>query len=363
LPQCRGGLKTFMQTVRVDLGLRSYSIQMGEGLFSQSIRELNLKGGVALITDKTVAAQSWFGSLRHELAAQTSLFECMEVEAGEGSKSLEVFAQLCSQMALKRFTRSSTVIAVGGGVVGDLAGYLASSYLRGVSFVQIPTTLLAAVDSSVGGKTGVNLPEGKNLVGAFYQPSAVIIDLHFLKTLPEREWSAGMAEVIKYGLIRDAALFAEVAGGRPTDLARMIQRCLEIKAEVVAGDEREETGLRAVLNFGHTLGHALEQSVGYGKLLHGEAVAIGMVAAAKISTRVCGLSEKVVEKIQQALVANQLPTRFPGLTYEQLESAMLRDKKVSAAGLSWVLLKEVGKTEMRKDVSPEQIREAVSFVS
>jgi 3-dehydroquinate synthase len=242
-----------------------------------------------------------------------------------------------------------------------LAGYLAASYLRGVKFIQIPTTLLAAVDSSVGGKTGVNLPEGKNLVGAFYQPQRVMIDLDFLKTLPERELAAGMAEVIKYGLIWDSKLFAEVGKGRPSDLASIIKRCVEIKAEVVAGDEREESGLRAILNFGHTLGHAIEQSVGYGELLHGEAISIGMVAATWLSEKSCNLPGGTTETVKAALKANGLPVSHPGLSFEQLQPALLRDKKATASGIQWILVPEIGRTLLSTELSEERIREAILF--
>jgi 3-dehydroquinate synthase len=351
-----------MQTVNVELGERSYSIHIGNGLVASSLKEVDFKGGIALVTDTTVSRQPWFSKLLMELSGLSSKVVCLEVEAGEKAKSLSVFSHLCSRLAEERFSRSATVVAVGGGVVGDLAGYLAASYLSGIKFIQIPTTLLAAVDSSVGGKTGVNLPEGKNLVGAFYQPQRIVIDLDFLKTLPERELSAGMAEVIKYGLIRDAAFFEEVAKGRPTDLAPLIKRCVEIKAEVVAVDEREESGLRAILNFGHTLGHAIEQSVGYGKLLHGEAISIGIVAATLLSERNCGLSEGTVSRVRLALEANGLPVHYPGLSFEQLQPALLRDKKTTAYGIQWVLMPEIGRTELCSDISEAEIRQVLQKI-
>ncbi|MDZ4789327.1 MAG: 3-dehydroquinate synthase [Blastochloris sp.] len=349
-----------MEIVPVVLGARSYEVHIGQDLFAQCLAGFDFSGGIALITDTNVAKQDWFVPFKSRLEQLSSKVVCYEVEAGEKAKALPVFTDLCSRLAQDRFPRSATVVAVGGGVVGDLAGYVAASYLRGVAFIQVPTTLLAAVDSSVGGKTGVNLPEGKNLVGAFYQPQKVLIDPSFLKTLPERELAAGMAEVIKYGLIRDAAFFQQMAQGRPKDLAPVIKRCVEIKAQVVAGDEREESGLRAILNFGHTLGHAIEQSVGYGELLHGEAIAIGMVAATLLSEECCGLKEGAVKQVRAAFAANGLPVGFAGLSYEKLEPALLRDKKVSAAGLQWVLLSELGRTELRRDVTEAQVRRALA---
>ncbi|NJK90531.1 MAG: 3-dehydroquinate synthase [Blastochloris sp.] len=352
-----------MERVVVQLAERSYPIDIGKGLLPDALKGLDFKSGIALVTDGNVMRQDWFATLRQELSGLTPKCSVYEVPAGEGSKSLSQFSDLCSRLAQDRFSRKTTVLAVGGGVVGDLAGYLAASYLRGVRFIQIPTTLLAAVDSSVGGKTGVNLPEGKNLVGAFYQPEQVLVDLDFLETLSERELAAGMAEVIKYGLIRDPGLLAEVAGGRPRNLAPIIKRCVEIKAEIVSADEREETGLRAVLNFGHTLGHAIEQSVGYGELLHGEAISIGMVAATWLSERCAGLAEGSVEKVRTILKNHGLPITHPGLTLAQVQPALMRDKKAGATGIQWVLMPEIGRTLLTTEVSEERIREALAICS
>ncbi len=259
-------------------------------------------------------------------------------------------------------SRSCFVVALGGGVVGDLAGYLAASYLRGVALIQVPTTLLAMVDSSVGGKTGVNLPEGKNLVGAFHQPTQVLADLEWLDTLPRREFAAGMAEVVKYGMIRDPGLFARVETGVPEDLAAVVRRCVEIKAEVVGADEKETSGARAMLNFGHTLGHAIEQNAGYWELLHGEAVAIGMMGAAFISERVCGLAPETTARLRACLQAHGLPVSRGGLDYERLAAVVSRDKKADSRGVKWVLCPEPGRTELRRDVSEELVRAAVQFL-
>jgi 3-dehydroquinate synthase len=247
-------------------------------------------------------------------------------------------------------------------VAGDLAGFVAASYLRGVKFVQIPTTLLAAVDSSVGGKTGINVPEGKNLVGAFYQPDGVWIDTSLLETLPEREFAAGMAEVIKYGVIRDRALFTQVATGQDVDLEPVIERCVQIKAEIVSADEHETTGERALLNFGHTFGHAIEQSAGYGKLLHGEAVAVGMMGAAELSRLVLGFPAGELHALRAAVLANGLPDHLEGLSLEQLLPAMGRDKKATTKGLRWILAPSLGRAELYEGVTEAQMRAAVEVM-
>jgi 3-dehydroquinate synthase len=347
-------------TVRVHLADQSYPIHIGSGFLVGWMSDLPVMEEVAVITDRNVSPIEPARALIHTLLARAKKSVVVECDPGEESKSLPNFATVLSQLASARLSRSCTVVAVGGGVVGDLAGYVAASYLRGVDFIQVPTSLLAMVDSSVGGKTGVNLPEGKNLVGAFYQPSLVCIDLDFLDSLPAREYSAGMAEVIKYGIIRDPELFARVERGRPADPASVIRRCVEIKAGVVAGDEKETTGLRAILNFGHTLGHAIEQSVGYGVLLHGEAISIGMSGACFLSEKVCGLDPAVSARIRSALRASGLPLTHPGLAYEALAEAMGRDKKATATGLRWILCPRLGETEMRSDVSEELVRQAVA---
>ncbi|MDX6765255.1 MAG: 3-dehydroquinate synthase [Candidatus Methylacidiphilales bacterium] len=350
-----------LPNVEVRLSGHAYPIHIGSGSASAWPAEFPLPGEVAVITDRHVAGVAPARALIHTLLARAQKSVVVECPPGEETKSLTQFASILSRLAEARLSRSCTVVALGGGVVGDLAGYVAASYLRGVGFIQIPTTLLAMVDSSVGGKTGVNLPEGKNLAGAFYQPAAVFIDLDFLGSLPARERAAGMAEVIKYGIIRDPELFARVENGPPADLAPVIRRCVEIKAEVVAGDEKETTGLRAILNFGHTLGHAIEQSVGYGVLLHGEAISIGMSAACFLSEKVCGLDPAVSARVRNALRASGLPLTHPGLTYEALAEAMGRDKKATAKGLRWILCPELGKTELRSDVPDSLIRQAVTL--
>ncbi|MGZ4973351.1 MAG: 3-dehydroquinate synthase, partial [Limisphaerales bacterium] len=263
--------------------------------------------------------------------------------------------------------RKSFIVALGGGVVGDLSGFVAATYLRGIPFVQVPTTLLAQVDSSVGGKTGVNLKAGKNLVGAFYQPRVVLCDLETLRTLPVREYRAGLAEVIKYGIIYDAALFARIERDLPKllkkdsrTLAKVVARCCEIKADVVGQDETE-SGLRAILNFGHTIGHAIEAISGYGKYLHGEAISIGQVAAAKISAGQFGLSESEVARITQLFKRAGLPTqiKLSAPQRAKLFAAMKVDKKVSAGEIKFVLARKIGAVEFGQKVTAETINRAI----
>lgn len=352
-----------MSLVHIDLGERSYDVAIGRGLASGFVAGLRDLGEVVLVTDAAVAELPWFLDLEKRFRRSAKRLIVLAVPSGESSKSLEQCADLFSALASENFSRECLIVAVGGGVVGDLAGFVASAYLRGVRFVQVPTTLLAAVDSSVGGKTGVNLPEGKNLVGAFYQPESVLIDLDFLETLPDREFSAGMAEVIKYGVIRDPGLFEEVSDGRPGDLAAVIARCVEIKGGIVSRDERETLGERALLNFGHTLGHAIEQSSGYGTLLHGEAVAVGMAAAGYLSTKVLGFPESGQKRMISALRASNLPTQVKGLDYDRLAAVMARDKKAVAARPKWVLARSIGDSQAGFDVPDELVREAVDYCS
>jgi 3-dehydroquinate synthase len=314
-------------------------------------RRLKLGERCTVITDSNV------GPLYGDLVLRTMKMagfvpNLITVPAGETAKSLKVVADCYDQLAMKRMERKSFVIALGGGVVGDVAGFVAATYLRGIPFVQVPTTLLAQVDSSVGGKVGVNLKAGKNLVGAFYQPRVVLCDLDTLKTLPDREMRAGMAEVVKYGVIKDAELFQrlEKESGRmlrrdAATLMQVISRCCALKAEVVAADETE-SGERAILNFGHTIGHGLEAISGYGMYLHGEAISIGQVAAARLSARLLGFPETDAERIRELLIRIGLPTtmRLPPKKREALFDAMRLDKKVSGGELKLVLVKSIGET-------------------
>jgi 3-dehydroquinate synthase len=341
-----------------------YHVAIGHGLLREAatlLAPLQLGKKVAVIADANVTPI-------HSPALLTSLQQAgyetafYEVRPGETTKDLSVFAQILSFLAQKRFDRQSTVISLGGGVVGDLGGFVAASFLRGVHFVQIPTTLLSMVDSSVGGKTGVNLPEGKNLVGAFYQPRIVLADLDTLKTLPPRELAAGMAEVIKHGIIADAALFDHVAQGTPSDWEQVVRRNVEIKAAVVAADEHETSGKRAQLNFGHTVGHAIETVAGYGQYLHGEGVAIGMRAAAHLSNIVLGLPAADVRRIEDAIAANHLPLHFPNAPREKLLDVMSRDKKVRAGNINWVLIPRLGEAITTKNVPPGAVEKVLDLI-
>jgi 3-dehydroquinate synthase len=294
--------------------------------------------------------------------------EMVVVPSGETSKSVKWVEKCYNALAAHRLERKSFIVALGGGVAGDLAGFVAATYLRGIPFVQVPTTLLAQVDSSVGGKVGVNLKAGKNLVGAFHQPRLVLCDLDTLGTLPMREYRAGLAEVIKYGIIHDAELFERLERDmdkllrrEPKVLAEVIARCCEIKAEVVAQDETE-SGLRAILNFGHTIGHGLEAISHYGKYLHGEAISIGQVAAARLSREVLGLPEQDVERIGNLFDRAGLPTN---ITLNQgqrkkLLAAMKLDKKVSAGEIKFVLARRIGEVEVGQKVTANVLEQTLN---
>jgi 3-dehydroquinate synthase len=359
-----------MHTVKVSLGARSYAIAIGNQLLprlGQECRRLQLGNRCAVVTDARVAphyAGTVLDSLR-EAGFEPAL---IPVPAGETSKSLEAVGAGYDQLAAHRLERKSFVVALGGGVVGDLAGFLAATYLRGVDFVQVPTTLLAQVDSSVGGKVGVNLKAGKNLVGAFWQPRLVWCDLDTLETLPDREFRAGLAEVIKYGVIYDAELFGRLERDLPRVLVRdpevlsaVVARCCQIKGAVVAEDETE-SGVRAILNFGHTIGHGLEAIAGYGEYLHGEAIAIGQALAAELSCRVLGFPAREAERLVRLLDQAGLPTRVT-LTVAQrdrLFEAMRHDKKVSRGVVKFVLANKLGQVSFGQPVPPELLEEVLS---
>ncbi|MDQ6630129.1 MAG: 3-dehydroquinate synthase [Verrucomicrobiota bacterium] len=349
-----------MRVVKVSLGQRSYEILIGHNLFSrlgQECKKRKLGDSGAIISDANVAP---LYAKKISTVLQQSGFEnfLIQVPAGETSKSLKTVQFCYDQLAKNRLERKSFVIALGGGVIGDLVGFVAATYLRGISFVQIPTTLLAQVDSSVGGKVGVNLRAGKNLVGSFYQPKIVLCDLATLKTLPEREFRAGLAEVIKYGIIYDEIFFKKLEKDLPqilqrdeTILGEIIGRCCEIKADIVSQDETE-SGLRAILNFGHTIGHAIENSFGYRKFLHGEAISIGQIAAAKISHEMRGLSESGVERIQTLFSRAGLPTKIKldSTQRRKFFAAMKLDKKVSAGEIRFVLAEKIGRVKWGEKV-------------
>lgn len=353
-------------TIQVKLAERSYPIHIGRGLDLVSGMG-NMPGVRALVISDSNVDPLHGDAVCRKLEVKG--VECVRavVPAGEETKSLKWVGQLYAQAALAGMDRNAIIVALGGGMVGDLAGFVAATYLRGVRFVQVPTSLLALVDSSVGGKTGVNLEQGKNLVGAFYQPIEVDADLELLKTLPQREYVSGLAEVVKYGVIWDAAFFHQlemhVAGllkRDPSLLESVVARCCEIKAEVVAMDERE-IGPRAILNFGHTLGHALEKVGGYGRWLHGEAVAMGMHYAAHLSVKAEGFSSADAARISALIEALGLPVR-PGaganVNWPTLREAMQSDKKTLKKRPRFVLSRQLGAAVVGCEVEDSVLEEA-----
>jgi 3-dehydroquinate synthase len=352
------------ETVTVGLGRRSYAVKVGPGLLDTlgaGAKELGLGKACVLISDANVARL--YGP-RATDSLRTAGFHPVEitVPAGEKSKSLDQVQWICERMIDARLDRRSWVVALGGGVVGDLAGFVAAIYYRGVPYVQAPTTIVAQVDSAVGGKTGVNAPNGKNLIGAFHQPSLVLADVATLATLPEREFNEGFAEVIKHAAIRDRTLLDAVAA--PLDrgnLAQLIRRNVEIKARIVEADERETTGERALLNFGHTVGHAIEAAAGYGTLLHGEAISLGLVAACRLSVARAGLDPAEAARVTELLEQYRLPVRLPaGIPTETILSALKSDKKFEAGAIRFVLCPRLGEAFVSKDVTLEDITRAVT---
>jgi len=362
--------------VHVDLGPRAYDVVIGWGLLENLailLKQQDIIGKFITIVDPSIPTdyQADVRTAIEGLGISRGQMEFVTYEApigvNEESKSLDNFGRILSSLAKHRLPRSGVVIALGGGVIGDLAGFVAATYLRGIAFVQVPTTLLAMVDSSVGGKTGVNLPEGKNLVGAFHQPKLVVADLDTLATLPAREFSAGMAEVIKAGAIKDKALFDRVS--KPVkpddaDLDEIVEKCVAIKARVVEKDEFETKGERALLNFGHTIGHAIEKVTGYKKYLHGEAISLGMRAAAWLSRREAGLSQEDARDLDLALIANNLPVVLDkDVDSQAILAALGNDKKVAADGINrWVLLTKLGHAESGRIVSPGLVVQAVEYL-
>ena len=329
--------------ITVELGKRSYPIVIGRGLLDGGFNlSAYVQGPDCLIVSNDRVAPLYLKRLLPDLDGRR--ISCVSLQDGESYKTLATVEQVLDKLVEARANRDTTVIALGGGVVGDIAGFAAACYMRGVPCLQVPTTLLAQVDSSVGGKTGVNHEQGKNLIGAFHQPQLVLIDTDTLNTLPARELAAGLAEVIKYGVICDAEFLAwleanmsELLDKNPEALAYAIQRSCELKAEVVAADERE-AGRRAILNFGHTFGHAIERSTGYGEWLHGEAVAAGMLMAAELSD----IAATDLVRLSKLLSAAGLPVEPPVLSAEQWLDAMGMDKKVQQNKLRFVLLKSLG---------------------
>lgn len=356
-----------MREVKVQLGDRSYSIRVQPGILDEAGAYFPQAAKTVIVTDSTV--RPLYAS-RVDNGLKKAGFETavITIPAGENYKNRETLERVYDGMFAARLDRSSTVAALGGGVVGDIAGFAAATFMRGIRCVQLPTTLLAAVDSSVGGKTGINHPRGKNMIGAFHQPSAVLIDPSTLRTLPPREISAGMAEVIKYGVIRDAGLFEyleeswETVGAlEPEAISGVIARCCRIKADVVAKDERE-SGLRAILNYGHTFAHALESHTGYGHYRHGEAVAIGMDFAARLAVKMKLVDESFVERQANLLARFGLPTRHDPASGGELDTGKIlellhSDKKAVAERLRFVLPKSLGSVFVSDAVTDDMIRD------
>jgi 3-dehydroquinate synthase len=356
-----------VKTLDVALAERAYPIHVGAGLIGRAGELLArvVRGRAVIVTNAAVAAHH-LEPLRKALSTQGIATDVVLVPDGEQHKAWPTLQDIVTRLLELRAERGTALIALGGGVVGDLTGFAAAIYQRGVPFVQIPTTLLAQVDSSVGGKTGINHPLGKNMVGAFWQPRAVLIDIECLRTLPSREVNAGMAEVIKYGAIRDATFFAwleanlaRIRGGDADALSHAIFESCRIKAAVVAADERE-TGERAILNFGHTFGHAIEAAQGYGSWLHGEAVAAGMVVASRLSERVTGLPAADCARVRAIVAAAGLPSAPPSMASDRWLELMGRDKKVADGRMRFVLLERMGHAVVRSDIDVPNIAAALS---
>jgi len=350
------------QKLDVALGDRSYPIHVGRGVLARA-GELATQAGALraiVITNATVAAH-WLAPLRASITAAGLGCDVILVPDGETHKSLPTLNDVITRLLELRAERGSLLVALGGGVIGDLCGFAAAVYQRGTPFMQVPTTLLAQVDSSVGGKTAVNHALGKNMIGVFWQPRSVIVDTDCLRTLADRELRAGLAEVIKYGAIRDRDFFdwlehsiPSLVSRDPAALEHAIVRSCQIKAEIVARDERE-TGERALLNFGHTFGHAIETATGYSQWLHGEAVAIGMVLASRLSTMSTGLHVDEANRVEALIARAGLPVTAPTLGIERWLELMSHDKKVQAGVMRFVVLESIGKALVRTGISREML--------
>ncbi len=359
-----------MRTLSVNLGNRSYPIHIGAGNRTQTelIPETLLKGKAVVITNTTIAPLYLEGVVA---ALRARGADCLPIVLpdGEAYKSWETLNKIFDALLSNRCERKTPLIALGGGVIGDLTGFAAATYQRGVPFVQIPTTLLAQVDSAVGGKTAINHPLGKNMVGAFYQPQAVIADMDTLRTLPPRELAAGLAEVIKYGFIRDPEFLDWLEKNidrlnalEPEALAFAVERSCQNKADVVANDERE-TGERALLNFGHTFGHAIEAGMGYGTWLHGEAVAAGMVMAARFSEKLGLIGKADVQRVVDILRRAKLPVAAPDLDAARYLDLMGHDKKVEGGKIKFILLRKLGAAFICNDYDMTALGDVLSDVS
>ncbi len=354
-----------LRSIEIRTGSGSYEVRVGRDLLKEVpayLRELQ-PGARAFIVGDT-HTRRFVKQLARFLIKAGVETRMAAIIAGERSKNLNTVRQLYSACARAGLDRKAVIIAVGGGVVGDVAGFVAATYLRGLRLIQVPTTVVGLVDSSIGGKTGVDLKEGKNLVGVFHQPSLVMCDLNLLEGLPRREFNSGLAEMIKYGLIADEALFSELEKRLLHESvaldSEVVARCAQIKAEVVCADERETLGVRAILNYGHTIGHAIETVAGYGKLLHGEAIAIGMVAAGMLSHDRLQFPGRDVKRIHDVLAAAGLPVKLPRtlqtpVAMKKLIKTMFLDKKTQGGKLRFVLLEKIGKARTGQEVSPDEV--------
>lgn len=359
-----------MQTLKMELGDRSYPIYIGAGLIAHAelIVERLRKKKVAIVTNTTVAPL-YLAPLQRALETRGVEVVPITLPDGESHKNWETLNRIFDALLEHRCERGTTLIALGGGVVGDLAGFAAAAFLRGVHYIQVPTTLLAQVDSAVGGKTAINHPLGKNMIGAFYQPRAVITDTDTLATLPPREFAAGLAEVVKYGLIRDSALFdwleknmTRLVKREAEPLAHAIERSCAIKAEIVAQDERED-GVRALLNLGHTFGHAIEAGTGYGTWLHGEAVAAGMVLAARLSHRLGMLAVQDAARTSALLARAGLPVTAPDFGLQRYLDLMGHDKKVESGRIRFVLLRRIGEALVTDQVPGDALADVLGALA
>ena len=355
-----------MQTLNVDLGERSYPIYIGGGILTNPELLLkHIKGKQVMVVTNETIAPLYLEQIKSSL--QSLHYSEVILPDGEQYKTLDVLSKIYDQLMIDRHNRTTTLIALGGGVIGDMTGYAAASYQRGVDFIQIPTTLLSQVDSSVGGKTGVNHPLGKNMIGAFHQPNCVIADTDTLVTLPDRELSAGIAEVVKYGLICDEGFYQWLKENIPNLLSRDKEALIEAiyrscvnKAKVVASDEKE-AGIRAILNLGHTFGHAIETAQGYGNWLHGEAVASGMYLALILSAKKGWIKEDDTSELAALLTEANLPVAPPAMTQQQFIDIMAVDKKVLDGKLRLVLLEKIGKAVVTSDVTEQEVRSTLAL--
>ncbi|MBS9542744.1 3-dehydroquinate synthase [Morganella morganii subsp. sibonii] len=360
-----------MEKVTVTLGERAYPISIAPGLFSLSGTFAPLTAGQrAMIVTNETLAPLYLQTLTDNLTHAGVQVDSVILPDGEQYKSLTTLDRIFTALLEHNHGRDTTLIALGGGVIGDLTGFAAASYQRGVCFIQVPTTLLSQVDSSVGGKTGVNHPLGKNMIGAFWQPVSVVIDLDCLNTLPRRELASGLAEVIKYGIILDHDFFLwleenidRLLALEPQAMAYCIRRCCELKAQVVAADEKETSGLRALLNLGHTFGHAIEAEMGYGVWLHGEAVAAGMVMAARTAELLGTFRPEETERVIALLTRAGLPVRGPeSMPAEAYLPHMMRDKKVQGGKLHLIVPETIGRSVVRADIPHDKVLAAIQSV-